>query len=245
MAVTTAECDQINAAAGRNGKVVAMGYSTRFRPSTLLLKQLLDDGHFGVVRRFVHQYGTAGGWAPLSAYNLDRRASGGGVLVVTGTHFLDRMLHFFGMPTDVRFEDDSEGGPEANCRAEFLFARDEGDVKGFAIYSKTCALPGGMVIDTDRGRVVVGDHDAAEIQFVAKGEPSVVQVLRPNHDFGVTRFDSVFQAQLDDFRRACVERRKPLVDGFEGRDSVAVLERLYASRTSMRHEWRPRDKEAA
>ncbi len=89
-------------AAVLRGTVAAPGYVTRFRPNLRLLKSLLDQGYFGRVTRFVHQFGTAGGWAPLSGYNLARSATGGGVLMVTGTHFLDRMLWFWGMPNEVR-----------------------------------------------------------------------------------------------------------------------------------------------
>jgi predicted dehydrogenase len=92
------------------GVLVAAGYVTRFRPNLRLLKSLLDRRYFGRVRRFVHQFGTPGGWAPLSGYNLKRASAGGGVLMVTGTHFLDRMLWFWGMPSEVSYFDDSRGG---------------------------------------------------------------------------------------------------------------------------------------
>jgi predicted dehydrogenase len=81
---------------------VAVGYYMRFRNEVILLKRLLDVGYFGHIRRFHFQHGTIGGWSPLSGYNLDRNASGGGVLVVSGTHFIDLMLYWFGYPTIAR-----------------------------------------------------------------------------------------------------------------------------------------------
>ena len=36
-------------------RIVAVGYSTRFRDSTRLLKTLLDENYFGTIRRFVHR----------------------------------------------------------------------------------------------------------------------------------------------------------------------------------------------
>jgi glycosyltransferase involved in cell wall biosynthesis len=100
LASTYAEGEAIARAGQAYGKVVAVGYVVRFRESILLLGDLLKAGYFGTVRRFAHQVGTRGGWAPMSSYNLSRKATGGGVLVVTGTHFLDCMLHFWGYPDD-------------------------------------------------------------------------------------------------------------------------------------------------
>ena len=110
---------EIVEAARRNGKTLTVGYCTRYRANVRLLQRLLSEGRFGQVTRFAHQFGTAGGWAPLSGYNLNRETSGGGVLAVTGTHFLDRMLYFWGYPDRVEYVDDSAGGPEANCSAQF------------------------------------------------------------------------------------------------------------------------------
>src|SRR5262245_27965905 len=93
--------------------------------------------------------------APMSSYNLSRKATGGGVLVITGTHFLDRMLHFWGYPDDVALADDEQGGAEANCRATFRYTTTDTPCEGVVLYSKTTELPGGLIIETDRGVVQV------------------------------------------------------------------------------------------
>ena len=62
LAVSSAEGQSITEAACRNNRVAAVGYVTRFRESTVLLKRILDQQYFGRVLRFVHQFGTAGGW---------------------------------------------------------------------------------------------------------------------------------------------------------------------------------------
>ena len=96
LASTYAEGEAIVRAGEKYAAAVAVGYMVRFRENILLLDDLLKRGYFGTVRRFAHQVGTVGGWTPFSSYNLSREATGGGVLVVTGTHFLDCMLHFWG-----------------------------------------------------------------------------------------------------------------------------------------------------
>lgn len=238
IAVSVEEGKAICDAAARSGRVAAVGYSTRFRESTTLLKELLDSGYFGKVKRFAHQFGTPGGWAPLSAYNLKRNSSGGGVLMITATHFLDRMLHFWGPPQDVEYEDDSEGGPEANCIARFGYRLGDHAFDGVAVYSKTCSLPGGMIIETERGQVKIADNDDAQIAFIPNDRPGIEQVIRrasgPLHDPSI----SVFRLQLEDFVEACIEGIKPMVNANEGTESMQLIERLYGSRKPMAADWR-------
>src|SRR5678816_4211963 len=98
LATSVADAGAICVAAERAGKTLAVGYTTRFRDEVPLLRDLLQSRHFGAVQRFHYQEGTVGGWSPLSGYITDRKAAGGGVLTVVGTHFIDRMLYWFGYP---------------------------------------------------------------------------------------------------------------------------------------------------
>lgn len=221
--------------AARCSAVVAPGYVTRFRRNVQLLRTLLRRGHFGAVRRFVHQFGTPGGWAPLSAYNLRRESAGGGVLVVTGTHFLDRMLFLWGMPDQVEYWDDSLGGPEANCVARFRFlgARVfEGEVR----YSKTMALPAGLVIETEAGVVRLADSDDADVEFWSHDAPDLMQVLRPAT--GLTPDPhSPFVAQLAAFAAACRGEAAFPVPALDAVRSLELLERLYGCRQALPQDW--------
>lgn len=237
LAGSYADGEAIVLAGAKSGRPVAVGYCTRFRDNTLLLKELLDSGHFGTVRRFAHQFGTRGGWAPVSGYNLERQASGGGVLVVSGTHFLDRMLYLWGYPDDMNLEDDRQGGPEANCVAAFRYGRGADSFEGCARYSKTVQLPGGLVIETDRGIVSLADYDRAEISFRPRSTPNVEHVVR---SLGAPPYRAdmpVFQRQLSDFVDACRTGRPPRVDGRQGLQSLRLIEDLRARRSAMHTDW--------
>ena len=221
-------------AAESNGTVLAVGYCSRFRENVRLLKELLDSRYVGRATRFVHQSGSAGGWAPMSAYNLDRSQSGGGVLVVTGSHFLDRMIHFWGYPDEARLMDDSDGGPEANCRAIFRYSQ-QADIEGYAIYSKTVSLPSVLIVETDKGCLIAPDSDDAEIIFRPFGNGQQEHVIRRRG--GPTQQVDVFRLQLQDFIAAHVERRPPLISGRHGLQSLRLIEQLYACRTAMTTDW--------
>src|SRR5204863_5320081 len=118
-------------------------------PVVSLFKRLLEEGFFGKLQRFHFELGTAGGWTPLSGYNLDRHQSGGGVLVVRGTHFLDRMIYWFGMPTAFSYADDNYGGVEANCKAIVEFTGTFGELSGTLFFSKTIDLKNKLTFETD------------------------------------------------------------------------------------------------
>jgi len=235
LATTYAEGLQIVEAADAAGLTLAVGYCSRFRPNIELLKDLLDRSYFGRVRRFAHQFGTSGGWAPVSGYNLNKQTAGGGVLVVTGTHFLDRMLLLWGFPEHAELLSDGFDGPEANCTAVFRYKEGSGPEAGIARYSKTARLANGLVIETDRGVVGLADTDDAEIRFWEYGFPKLEQTIRIR---GTSPMQlDVFQLQLRDFIYACREKRAPRVDGRQGLESLRLLELLYANRQHLTESW--------
>jgi predicted dehydrogenase len=235
LAASLSDGRAIAEAARDKGVLVAPGYVTRFRPNLRMLKSLLDAGYFGRIRRFVHQFGTPGGWAPLSGYNLARASTGGGVLMVTGTHFIDRLLWFWGMPAAVSYWDDSRGGPEANCVARFRFEAGEG-FEGEVRYSKTVALPGALVIEADRGTVIVADTDDAEIVFRVRDEADLVHVLREANSGGRTD-QSPFDRQMCAFIAACRARDASAFSVEQAVDSLQLIERLYGCRQALVDEW--------
>jgi len=238
LASTYAEGEAIVHAGQKYGTVVAVGYVVRFRETILLLGDLLKVGYFGSVKRFAHQVGTRGGWTPMSSYNLSRKATGGGVLVVTGTHFLDCVLHLWGYPDEVGLADDAQGGPEANCMATFRYTTTDTPFEGVALYSKTTELPRGLIIETDRGIVQVADtDDADDITFRPHTHAQVEQVIRRRGKPPYPPQMSVFQRQLNDFVDACQQRRSPMVDGCQGLMSLRLIEELYARRKAINTDW--------
>jgi predicted dehydrogenase len=196
-----------------------------------MMGRLLREERFGRVRRFVYQFGSRGGWAPVSGYNLDRAAAGGGVLVVTGTHFLDRMLDWFGYPSSVQLADDSEGGPEANAVATFVFDRDRTTVRGTARFSKSVALDAGIVVETEKGLVILKDHPDAPVTFRAHHDTSLDQLFVPRTSTAAGRGE--FVRQLEDFVESTRTGRAPLVSVQQGQQSLRLIEDLYRHRVPL------------
>ena len=241
LAVSTAEGERICQVAAERNTTVAVGYVTRFRQNVQLMASLLETGYFGRLHRFVYQAGTRGGWAPLSGYNLDRKASGGGVLVVTGTHFLDRMLYWFGMPEQATLRYDSQGGPEANAVASFHFHHERlGDFVGEARFSKTVKLPSGLVMETDEGTVILLEGDSELIRFRPKHHDTLelaLSDLASCSEHAPDAQDNLFALQLADFLQAIQGDREPMVTGKDGLASLRLLEQLYRTAAPLPADW--------
>jgi predicted dehydrogenase len=233
LATTAADGQMVVSAAERRGVTVAVGYSTRFRNEVETLRDLLLKGFFGRVQRFLYQSGSAGGWSPVSGYNLDREATGGGVLVVTGAHFLDRMLYWFGYPDSVELTDDSEGGPESHCVGRVHYRSALGDFSGIIRLSKVVPLFPGFAMETERGLVLLPTRHPSEL-ILRPRDPSELEMTLRNRSARrfSTRKDDL-QNELEDFAIACVSGRDPLVPARQGLQSVRLIEDFYRHRRGL------------
>lgn len=225
--------------ADRNGTFISVGYFSRHFPVVSLFKRLLDEGFLGALQNFHFELGTAGGWTPVSAYNLDRQQSGGGVLVVRGTHFLDRMIYWFGMPKSFSYADDSYGGVEANCKARVDFDAEPGEFSGTLFFSKTIDLKNKLSFETSRYFGEIRDSETEEITLFPKSLANTRLTIRTERDHFFPRTtQDCFQAQIEDFARAIRQGTRPLVDGRDGSLSVKLFEDFYAQRTQLPEPWR-------
>jgi predicted dehydrogenase len=237
LATSVEEGERIIACARRAKAIAAVGYCTRFRDNVLLAAELLRDGYFGRLTSFAFQSGQAGGWPSVSAYTLSSEATGGGVMMVNGTHYIDRMLHFFGSSDRVAYEDDAMGGPEAHATARFFYDRGDRSFAGIGRLSKLVRLPSGMVLAFDEGHLVVPEDERASLKWRPRSRPSLEILIQER---GARRYPArmnVFQRQLKDFIDACRQGGAPMVSAEEGLESLRVIEAMYRNRSTSVVDW--------
>lgn len=240
LATTVADGEQIMEAAEASGALAAVGYCTRFHENAHILGSLIAQNYFGRIHRWVYQLGVRDWAAPLTGYSFRREAAGGGVLIVNGSHFLDRMLDWFGYPTTTAYFDDSMGGPEATARVELSFQGETVSMTGLIRLSKAFRLSNGFVMDTEAGIVVLPDGAEADITFRPEERPDLVMTIRPvkpNYDPEA----SPFQRQLEDFVEACWNDRAPMVSVQNGLTSMRLIEALYSQRQPLEEANRHRE----
>jgi len=218
--------------AERNETVLATGFVSRYTESIAILKELLDARVLGKIYSFNYQFGTAGGWAPVSGYSLQRQQSGGGVLVISGTHFLDRMLDLFGWPNQFAYEDDSRGGLEANCRATVSFSNSLGEFTGTIALSKTTPLANRLTLTTEEYECTVPNDTDMPLTLCRHDLPHVIQKLTYGREL-----EDPFRLQLEDFANAVQNGSRTKADGRAGALCVKLVEEFYGRRTAMPEPW--------
>ncbi|UFU08064.1 Gfo/Idh/MocA family protein [Ruania halotolerans] len=103
MARTTAECEEMLAAAARAGLPLFVAYYRRAMPRFARVKELLDGGAIGRVNAFrVENFRTAPGADEQVSWRLRPEVSGGGLFVDLASHTLDVLDYLLGPVTRAR-----------------------------------------------------------------------------------------------------------------------------------------------
>ncbi|MGB5106682.1 MAG: Gfo/Idh/MocA family oxidoreductase [Candidatus Zixiibacteriota bacterium] len=210
---------------------ISVGFVTRHFPVVRFMKRLLDEGYLGKVERFHFEFGTPSGWASVSGYTLDRALSGGGVLMVNGSHYIDRMLYWFGYPEKFSFADDSLGGVEANCKASVQY---HDGVEGTMFFSRSMDLRNSFTMRTDKYDVEIPLAEASEITLRPRELDGAVMTMK---DSAQPRYSDYFLAQIDEFADAVRGQSEPSVNGESGAISLKLIEELYGCRTQLAEPW--------
>jgi UDP-N-acetyl-2-amino-2-deoxyglucuronate dehydrogenase len=238
MARNTAECDAMIDACARAGVTLGVSFQGRFEPLSLKLKAGLDADKIGRLlwasantlwHRTDAYYRTApwrGTWAH----------EGGGVLINQAIHAIDLLLSLTGMPEKITARTRTLNHQIEVEDAALAILEFAGGALGL-IQATTIAHPGypeRLELFGEKGSVVFSKGEARldwriadppeemnEQAEVSSGAARPMDITAAGHT-----------ALYRDFVAAIGEGRAPLVDGREGRKSVAVVEAIYRSAES-------------
>ncbi|MBM3129132.1 MAG: Gfo/Idh/MocA family oxidoreductase [Chloroflexi bacterium] len=234
MARNVAECDAMIDAAKRAGVTLGVVFQMRFDPLVANLQSLISNrlGQLLWVSTTALWYRTdeyyrSGAWRGT----WDRE--GGGVLINQGVHVIDLMLYLTGMPTRVTAQTRTLNH-QIEVEDAALAILEYADNQLGLIQATVAAYPG-----YPERLEIVGARGSA---IYHRGEARLEWHLADPRDDGETR-GAVSSgasapmninaaghiAQYHDFVAALRERRAPLIDGREGRKSIAVIEAIYRS----------------
>lgn len=134
--ITVAEADELIELSKKQGKILTVYHNRRFTSDTKTVKKLLDSGLLGEVRDYESHYDRYRSEPrPGGAWREDP-LPGSGIFYDLGAHTIDQTLWFFGMPTAVT--------AEINSQRPWAKADDHFDVR--LHYPKfTATLKGGML----------------------------------------------------------------------------------------------------
>lgn len=237
LTIESREADHLSQIAQKNNCILSVGFVTRFFPSTTLMKEMIDNNYFGKIESFQYEFGSMGGWAPVSGYNLDKDCSGGGVLLVSGTHFIDRMLYWFGDPEILECSSDSHGGVEANFQAKFLFRKNGAELIGDFFVSKTYKLQNSFKLYGQYYDASLPEGQSEWIKVSPKNQAlSFDYHVYPKKTTNKTELH-YFILQLQELVQSIRLNRKSLVDGRDGSKSVKLVEEMYKKARRLSEPW--------
>ena len=246
MANTVADADRMIKACDRAGVTLGCIYMYRFMDTALRMKGAVAEGLIG---RPLMAECTGFSYRDQAYYDSgDWRGrwetEGGGSLVTQTSHTLDLMIWMLG---DVQ----AVAGFYSTSPLHQIEVEDQTfGVLRFAngvlatLASTTAAVnprPRSLTIRGTKGTVGLVDDDLAQWDVPGGPSPAVQELMASGP---VDRGDTLTMSgyadptlhfrQLEDFVAAVAEGRPPLVDGWEGRRTTAVMEALYLSSRSGR-----------
>jgi predicted dehydrogenase len=226
LAATLAQAEGL---AARTGPLLAVANVRRFFPSVRFLRELLEAEHLGKPLRFELEEGSPHGWSSASAYWLDRRRAGGGVLVDIGSHALDLVRFWLGDLAVEGYADDAHGGVEANALVRLA----AGGVPGTVELSRTRALRGTIRVTCERGVLEAPTGHSGEVR-IGEERSILVEPEAAGTDGG---YGFAFGAQLDDFLGAVRDGVAPEVPAAQAVPVMAAIDRCYAVREPLPEPW--------
>jgi UDP-N-acetyl-2-amino-2-deoxyglucuronate dehydrogenase len=256
MALTTVDCDRMNAAAREAGVNLSVVSQRRWYAPIRRMREALDDGRIGAPILSTLELL---GWRGPEYYAMDPwrgtwKGEGGGVLVTQAIHYLD-LLQWLAGPArvvtgrhstfnhpDIEVEDTAVAIVEfasgglgsiiaSNSQRPGLWAR-------IRVHGRSGASIGA---ETERGSVFISGVTASVVEpaltdvWTIPGEESSIDRWRAEDVAEATRVDAMTYyhgLQIADFVDAIQEGRAPLVTGVDGRAAVALFEAIYQSQAT-------------
>ena len=221
MAMNVAECDRMIAAAEANGVKLGVAYYRQFYPVVKRMKEVIDSGEIG--KPTILQV-DAFEWvdpdpSDTRSWRLRPEIAGGGPMFEFGCHRIQLLLHLFG-PTRV----------VSAITTNALFDREVDDTA-----TASFEFADGIVATLSVSHAVMEPRDTFKI-WGSEGSMST-EVLNEGTLTIKTRSNcrtethkpapNIHQPLVEDFVRAIIDHRQPLITGEIGKAVAQVEEEIY------------------
>jgi len=233
LALTEAACARLAVLAEKNNRILAVGMTRRFLPSTRTIQQVIDAGWVGDVASVELEDGHNFAWSSESgAYG---RPDNAGVVANIGVHALDLVEHLFGALTPVAYIDDWRGGVEVN--ATFTLATATGTPVRLQ-FSYTRSLENGIRVRGTRGEVWQ-DPQTGDVQYRdACGALTASVAASQPFRFGEwpRTIEGAIREEFSDFNEAITNRRPASATARDAARTAALIDWAYSHHTPGRLE---------
>jgi len=238
MALSTAECDRMIAAAEESDKIIFAVKQNRYNPPVVAVKNLIDEGRLGKI--FMIQVNCF--WNRGDSYYSQsdwrgKKEKDGGCLFTQFSHFVDILYYLngsiekafgsvrnFAHQHNTEFEDTGSFVMYASNRAVINF--------NFTTCSFEKNMEGAITIFAENGTIKIGGQYLNTIEYQQlKGEAiPPINITAKNNDYGLyqgsmSNHDKLIQNVVDVLQNG----EKIMTTAAEGREVVRMIEMMYAS----------------
>ncbi len=260
MAMSAEECDEIIAARNESGKLLQLGFVSRYAPAAVGVRNLVAAGKLGRIYHVKAALYRRRGIPGLGRWFTTKALSGGGVLMDLGSHLIDLVLHLTGSPVPVsacavcagtfgapinryRFTE-MWGGPPApegtfdvEDSASGLVRFEDGMTLELNVTwaANLPQLPprDGFLLLGDRAGCSLSLWDSQVIVSAERGGQLADERVRLPPD---DPWAAAWATQAQTFARNVTARDKPEASGEAGRTVQAIIDAMYRSAESGREE---------
>ena len=148
--ITANESKEINLLTKKNNLSIVCGNMRRQLRIASFVKKIIMQKTLGEIISFKCREGGIFNW-PIQSENFwDKKNSGGGVLLDTGSHTIEQILFYFGFPNKIKYYDNSIDNIESDCYLELEFEKFQGSLQ----LSRTLGLDSKMYIKFSNGDII-------------------------------------------------------------------------------------------
>lgn len=219
MEVSSSACEQIISACRDHHVLLMLGHVQRYFPENRAAKALIDSGKYGKLIGFSETRNTFYFSENRPGWFLDKKMSGGGIMMNLGAHTLDKIKYF----TDSTIRSATgqvhiPSGSSVEDSAQALITTESGvsatmnliGCTHAAVYETVLYLTGGVI------RI----HQGCDL--------SVASLDGEFRNVPYDQSENPFKLQMEELVRALREHASPVVSGEYGLDIIAAIESIYA-----------------
>ena len=243
---TVADAERLVAMAKEKNLILTVGVFRRYYPVSEVFRRVIETDWLGPVERIDAEEGSHYDWGPQSTFRTEREKAGGGVLIDTGSHTLDRILWWFGCPKAnlVSYCDNSYGGPETDCEIHFSIQWQDRRIPVRVELSKSRTLRNTFQVLTSYGMIESPANvpDKAWFNDRRLGSPThtsspILLDVGNQPDGSNGGRVSYFQDQISDFCAAIRTGKEPLNAAQSVISLMRLIESCYSNRQAMPEPW--------
>ena len=227
MALNAIQAEEMCGLAEQLGRRLSVAYYRRFWPRFQLVRDLLQQGDLGqtvLVRMALHSWfalGNQGGW------RSDPGLAGGGVLSDVGSHRLDLLAWWFGLPEKLV--------ADASTRVQEYEVEDSTAVLMILEGGVPCTASFQWNSKTWTDEIHVVGTEGKITLHPCDGEEVTITLGRDIEQRRVAKPDNAHGPLLEDFSKAILENRPPRFSGRDGIKANQIMDAIFQS--SARARW--------